>query len=305
MSFAVSINLLLFGLTAPFAAALMDRFGIRQVSPPHCLVALGAGLTRLHDRVWQLLSALGRADRPRHGLDGAGLRGHHRQPLVRPATRAGDGRADRRLGDRPAHLPAAGGLAGRDARLAAGLAGGRRRPRWPSCRWSCSSCAITRGSRRAALRRRRRPTSPPPRSPAAPARRAVEACAFAARHRSFWALAGAFAICGATTNGLIGIHFIPSAHDHGMSETTAAGLLAAWASSTSPARSPRAGSPTSSTRACCWPVYYVFRGVGLLLLPLAARRDGPPEHGAVRRGLRPGLGRHGPADGGPVPRGLR
>ena len=28
MSLAVSINLLLYGLTAPFAAALMDRFGI-------------------------------------------------------------------------------------------------------------------------------------------------------------------------------------------------------------------------------------------------------------------------------------
>ena len=32
MSLAVSINLLLYGLTAPFAAALMDRFGIRQVT---------------------------------------------------------------------------------------------------------------------------------------------------------------------------------------------------------------------------------------------------------------------------------
>ena len=44
--------------------------------------------------------------------------------------------------------------------------------------------------------------------------------------RTFWALAAGFAICGATTNGLIGTHFIPSAHDHGMPETTAAGLLA-------------------------------------------------------------------------------
>ena len=35
-----------------------------------------------------------------------------------------------------------------------------------------------------------------------------------------------FAICGATTNGLIGTHFIPAAHDHGLPETTAAGLLA-------------------------------------------------------------------------------
>ncbi|HEY0694250.1 MAG TPA: MFS transporter, partial [Kribbella sp.] len=34
------------------------------------------------------------------------------------------------------------------------------------------------------------------------------------------------AICGMTTNGLVGTHFIPAAHDHGMPSTTAAGLLA-------------------------------------------------------------------------------
>ena len=33
-------------------------------------------------------------------------------------------------------------------------------------------------------------------------------------------------MCGWTTNGLIGAHFIPAAHDHGMPATTAAGLLA-------------------------------------------------------------------------------
>jgi predicted MFS family arabinose efflux permease len=48
----------------------------------------------------------------------------------------------------------------------------------------------------------------------------------AARTRPFWLLAGGFAICGATTNGLVGTHFIPAAHDHGMPETGAAGLLA-------------------------------------------------------------------------------
>ena len=32
MSGAVSVNLVLYGLMAPFAAALMDRFGIRQVT---------------------------------------------------------------------------------------------------------------------------------------------------------------------------------------------------------------------------------------------------------------------------------
>lgn len=57
--------------------------------------------------------------------------------------------------------------------------------------------------------------------------RALEGLRFAVHQRAFRALAIAFAICGATTNGLIGIHFIPSAHDHGMPTTTAAGLLAA------------------------------------------------------------------------------
>ncbi|MEY4452440.1 MAG: hypothetical protein RIT51_118, partial [Actinomycetota bacterium] len=42
----------------------------------------------------------------------------------------------------------------------------------------------------------------------------------------FWILAGTFFVCGWTTNGLIGAHFIPATHDHGMPATTAAGLLA-------------------------------------------------------------------------------
>ena len=67
-------------------------------------------------------------------------------------------------------------------------------------------------------------------SPTAPAggaaSRALRSLVDAARTGPFWLLAGGFAICGATTNGLVGTHFIPAAHDHGMAETTAAGLLA-------------------------------------------------------------------------------
>jgi MFS family permease len=47
-----------------------------------------------------------------------------------------------------------------------------------------------------------------------------------ARTRQFWVLSATFFVCGWTTNGLIGAHFIPAAHDHGMPATTAAGLLA-------------------------------------------------------------------------------
>ncbi|GHC34289.1 hypothetical protein GCM10010308_60560 [Streptomyces vinaceusdrappus] len=42
----------------------------------------------------------------------------------------------------------------------------------------------------------------------------------------FWLLASAFAICGASTNGIMWTHFAPAAHDHGMPVTTASTLLA-------------------------------------------------------------------------------
>jgi MFS family permease len=68
--------------------------------------------------------------------------------------------------------------------------------------------------------------APPPAPGTGAARRALGALRDASRSGTFWLLAGGFAICGATTNGLIGTHFIPAAHDHGMPQTTAAGLLA-------------------------------------------------------------------------------
>jgi len=46
MSVAVTVNLLLFGLTAPFAAALMQRFGIRAVTAAALmLIAAGSALS--------------------------------------------------------------------------------------------------------------------------------------------------------------------------------------------------------------------------------------------------------------------
>jgi len=57
---AVSINLALYGLTAPFAAALMDRFGIRRVvAAALTLIAVGSGLTYWMTAAWQLLLCWG------------------------------------------------------------------------------------------------------------------------------------------------------------------------------------------------------------------------------------------------------
>ena len=64
-------------------------------------------------------------------------------------------------------------------------------------------------------------------------------------------LAGGFAICGASTNGLIGTHFVSAAHDHGMPTTAAAALLALVGIFDVAGTSSPAGSPTASTRGCC------------------------------------------------------
>jgi predicted MFS family arabinose efflux permease len=44
--------------------------------------------------------------------------------------------------------------------------------------------------------------------------------------RDFWYLIGSFFVCGLSTSGLIGTHFIAAGHDHGLSQVTAASLLA-------------------------------------------------------------------------------
>jgi predicted MFS family arabinose efflux permease len=46
------------------------------------------------------------------------------------------------------------------------------------------------------------------------------------RSRTFWLLAATFFVCGFTTNGLVGTHMIALCHDHGLDAVAAGGLLA-------------------------------------------------------------------------------
>ena len=56
ISAAVAVNMALYGLTAPFAAALMERFGIRRVVVGALLLtAVGSGLTVFMTASWQLV----------------------------------------------------------------------------------------------------------------------------------------------------------------------------------------------------------------------------------------------------------
>src|ERR1700745_2819208 len=52
---AVSFNLILYGLGGPFAAALVERFGVRRVTIASFLaVSASAGLTTVMNAPWQL-----------------------------------------------------------------------------------------------------------------------------------------------------------------------------------------------------------------------------------------------------------
>ncbi|MET0931644.1 MAG: MFS transporter [Aeromicrobium sp.] len=267
MSLAVSINLLLYGLTAPFAAALMDKFGIRTVTTFALLmVSLGSGLTVFMTESFQLLITWG-------VLIGLGTGS---MAMVFAATIANRWFVERRglvMG-----ILTAGGATGQLVFLpiVAALA--------ESVGWRTASLVIAGAAllviplviRFIGDFPEDRGLAPygatddwvaPVRETGGAARRAVDGLRRASKVPAFWALAAAFAICGATTNGLVGIHFIPSAHDHGMDQTTAAGLLAVvgvfdivgtiasgWFTDRYDPRILLAG-------------YYAFRGVGLVLLP--------------------------------------
>ncbi|MEV7201948.1 MFS transporter [Streptomyces griseoluteus] len=271
---AVSVNLALYGLTAPFAAALMDRFGIRRVvAVALTVIALGAGLTVWMTAPWQLVLCWGLF---------VGL-GSGSMALAFAATVTGRWFTSRR------------GLV--SGILTAASASGQL-IFLPLLSWIVEHhhwrpAAVTVALAALAvvpfvwLLLRDHPADvglrpygaaefvpkPPPVTGAA--RRALTVLVSAVRTGQFWLLAGSFAICGASTNGLIQTHFVPAAHDHGMPVPAAASLLAVIGV-----------FDVLGTIASGWftdrfdsrrllAVYYALRGVSLLFLPMLL---GPAVH---------------------------
>lgn len=286
LSAAVSINLVLFGLTAPFAAALMERFGVRAVTATALiLIGMGSALTVLVNQSWQILLTWGL-------LIGLGTGS---MALVFAATIANTWFTRSRglvIG-----VLTAGSAAGQLVFLPF-IAMLAQDPGWRQASLLIAAGALAvvplvlkflknspadvgvlpygAGPADVAVQQPETATAAEdgPRTNAAV--RALQVLRRASKVRTFWALAAGFAICGATTNGLIGTHFIPSAHDHGMPETTAAGLLAVVGI-----------FDIIGTIASGWltdrfnprvllAVYYQFRGIGLLVLPLLLNAEVQP-----------------------------
>lgn len=266
IGFAVSVNLALYGLTAPFAAALMDRFGIRRVvAVALTTISVGSLLTVWMTTTWQLVLYWGVL---------VGL-GSGSMALAFAATVTNRWFVARR--GLVTGILTAAGASGQLIFL-------------PLLSW----LVVHHGWRPAAvtvalvalavvpfvwLLLRDHPAdlrlapyggeyAEKPAPVTGAARRAVTVLFKAARTGPFWLLAGSFAICGASTNGLVKTHFVPAAHDHGMPVTAAAGLLAVIGV-----------FDVVGTIASGWftdrfsprrllAVYYALRGISLLFLPM-------------------------------------
>jgi MFS family permease len=225
---AVSLNLVVFGLVAPFAAALMDRFGLRRVVVvARVLVALGSGLTVFMTSPWQLWLLWGFAVGVGTGslalVFGAIVANRwfvrHRGLVVGLFSAASST-------GQLVFLPAIAGLAaGPGWRFAASLVAGFALLLVPVVWLVLRDSPEQAGTTPYGATEPVAAPAPDPGRPG-PARVAISTLRDSARSRTFWILVGTFWICGWSTNGLIGTHFIPAAHDHGMPATTSATLLA-------------------------------------------------------------------------------
>ena len=229
ISSAMSIRFILFGLMAPFAAALLNRYGLRNVTLVAQLIVVSALVLSLGmTEVWQLIALWGVVI----GI-GTGM-----TALVLGATIATRWFAARRglvIGIMTASvatgqlvfLPLLASLTDRYGwRLALGLV--------------CIMLGVSALAVLLAMRDRpsdvgQRPfgddgTAPlpaPPMSNGSITGVALGTLRDVSRSGTFWILFATFFVCGASTNGLVQVHLIPMCLDFGIPQVQAASLLAA------------------------------------------------------------------------------
>jgi sugar phosphate permease len=229
ISSALSIRFILFGLMAPFAAALMNRYGLRNVTLAALLTVVSALVLSLGmSQVWQLILLWGVVV----GI-GTGM-----TALVLSATIAARWFAAQRglvVGILTASvatgqlvfLPLLASLTDRMGwRIALGL--------------MCGMLGIAAFAVLMVMRDRPsdvglRPFGDVGNQPlpaAAPNNAPILAAALgtlrdASKSSVFWILFATFFVCGASTNGLVQVHLIPMCLDFGIPQVQAASLLAA------------------------------------------------------------------------------
>jgi MFS family permease len=226
VSSALAVRFMLYGLMGPFAAVLLERYGLRRtVCIALSCVAGGVILVTRMTSLWELLLLWGVV----LGI-GSGL-----TALVMGATIANRWFEQRRglvLGLLTASsatgqlifLPLASFLIARHGWRVA-LA-----PVFLACLGIAVMAFLFLAERPRALGLRAFGAEPGL-EPAAPARRRsllepLQSLAGASRSTTFWVLFGTFFVCGLSTNGLIQTHFISLCGDYGLAPIPAASVLA-------------------------------------------------------------------------------
>lgn len=262
LSLSASVGLLVFGLAAPLSGRLMDVYGPRRVATAGLLlVALSFGLSTLARSAlalhltWGLLSGLGT------GLVGSVLGATvatrwfvRRRGLVvgvfGAATSAGQ------LLFIPLLTGWAAGLGWSGATLViAGVALLLAPVVWAVLRDRPEQLGLQPdGDQHAA------PVPAPSPDPGI-MRRAI-------RSRDFWLLSVTFFVCGFTSNGIIGTHFIAYCGDLGLTAGFAAGMLALMGAFNFIGTLASGYFTDRVDPRVLLALYYVFRGLSLALLPV-------------------------------------
>jgi sugar phosphate permease len=271
ISASIAVNIALFGLIGPFAASVMDRWGLRRVVlGALAVMAAAVGLSTHMTAAWHFFLLWG-------VLVGAGTGVTAMVLAAVVATRWFDERRGVVLG-----VLSAANATGQLVFLPL-LASVVESSSWRSAALIVAAAAtVVLGI--VWLFMRDRPADiglrpygqasdapPPVTSPPMPP---LAALARASRTRAFWILAGTFFICGASTNGLIGTHLISACHDVGIPAIRSTQLLAlmgifdivgttasGWLTDRYSARHLLFG-------------YYSLRGLALLFLPATLLEGG-------------------------------
>lgn len=226
ISISIALNVLLFGLIAPFAAAFMERFGMRKVVlTALTLVTVGSLSTMFINSPWQLLASWGIVVGIGTGSMALVFGGtvanrwfvKHRGLVIGLFTASS---ATGQLVFLPGLAHVAVNFGWQRVSLTVAVASAilipliaiflRETP--------ASVGALPYGAEA--------DWQPPLPSEMGASKLAIVTLKEASQKKDFWYLFFTFFVCGLSTSGLIGTHFIPAAHDHGMMETVAAGLLA-------------------------------------------------------------------------------
>jgi predicted MFS family arabinose efflux permease len=267
ISFAIAINLALFGIVGPFAASLMSRYGLRRIILfALALLSLAVGSSAMMHSQWQLNLLWGVLVGSATGVTALVLAAivvnrwfEEHRGLVLGILTAANATGQLLFLPMLAHIITLHGW--RRATLVVAVASAivfvivliwmKDNP---------SDLGLRPYGAGIAMAEQAGPNL---------AHQPVRTLMWAARSREFWILAGSFFICGASTNGLIGTHLIPACMDHGIPEVTAAGLLAAmgifdlFGTTASGWLTDR----FNSRILLFW--YYSLRGLSLLFLPIA------------------------------------